>query len=181
LMEDNLTMLGANLRELFTADTAFSATALTSAQEIFSHLRQLVQGTDRKLLMTAWPEELALIEAEVRSISSKAEVFILCYGNYKIKGAKMLYHRRADLVLNQSPGRMLLAVADGNQALAASYGTGNIAQGTCWRSANIAAIIADHILHDISLNQVMQTLPDKSQVATEKKLACLRKKLYFRK
>ncbi len=178
-MEENLNMLSTNLRELFTVDTAFSAIALTNNQEILRHLRQLVTNTTGKLLMTAWPQELALVETDLHDLASLAKVFILCYGKYTIKGAKIFSHRRADLVMKENPGRMLLAVADGREALAAFYGAGNIAQGIWWRSTNIAAIIADHILHDVSLNQVIQALPDELQTNMEKKLVHLRRKLYF--
>lgn len=178
-IEKNMDIMEDGLNRIFTADNTFSTVSLSSAHDVDEYLNKIILSATKKVLITAWPEELDRIETILQERCKDIEIFILCYGTYKLKGAKVFLHRRAYLVKKETPGRMILAASDGQQALAAHFDKPSVAKGTWWQNTGITGIIADHILHDISLNHIMESLSENMQQKMEKTLTSLRKKLYI--
>ncbi len=139
-------------------------------------LLELMGNTGEKLLMTAWPQEIDSVSVELEKLARRAGVHVLAYGEVSIPGVRMYAHRRPDLVSSEHGGRRLLAVNDAGEGMAASFVADSV--NAIWTSGHgITQIFADHILHDISLNHLMTSLPRNARY--EEELTKLRQSLHI--
>jgi sugar-specific transcriptional regulator TrmB len=172
-----LDAMAPQLDKLYKADSGnFSARLISGGGNIIETVSSLIRNAQKKLLLTAWPEQLEELRSCLQENASRIEIFFLVYGSFSIPGMKVFTHRRPDLVGREIKGRTLLAVSDKAESVIASFNETN-SSGIFSSQSGIASIVADHILHDISLNHLFSRLPEELAVKSEKELTKLRKKL----
>lgn len=155
-----------------------NARVINNYEEAVALIKTVVASTEKKLLLTAWSSDLEKLRPALETVAARAGVFILCYEEFKFSGGTVFEHRRPDLVRKEIPGRLLLAVADNREAVICFFHESGQTECISTSSRGITRIIADHIIHDISLNKLMATLPEQIREATEKELTTLRLMLY---
>lgn len=150
--------------------------SITDRKGVRAALIDLMENTGEKFLMTAWPQEIGDVIGELEKLARRACVHVLAYGDVSIPGVKVYAHRRPDLVSDEHSGRRLLAVNDAGEGMAASFVADSV--NAIWTSGyGITQIFADHILHDISLNYLMASLPRNARY--EEELTKLRQSLHI--
>lgn len=169
------------LGKISSSELSITASLVTGAEKIDRHVREILAAAKKKLLMTAWPQELERFYAELEKCAKRCEVMILTYGEFELPGAEIIVHRRVDLVKREVPGRMLLMAADGEQGAIASYcHDAQGSQGIFVSDEAFTNILADHFIHDASLNQLMKMLPPQYVADAEKWLTKFRNRAYFK-
>ncbi len=138
----------------------------------------LISGARRKLIMTAWAEDLERLAPDLTKTAERASVTLLSYEAFDSPQCRIFTHRRLDLVRAEFPGRMLLGTADAGQAVVCFFQEDGGADCIWTSSPGVVRIIADHILHDISLNILLEQIPDELKAACENKLAALRRDIH---
>jgi len=167
------------LRALTAEQPAFAARSLLGRAAVCRALRDVAGCARKKLLLTGWPLDLEAARSELTAIPKRCKVFVLSYGDFALPRARVFLHRRTDLVAKEHTGRWLIAAGDGCQAVAATFAQATKATGIWTSDEGLTRVLADHILHDISLNELMATLPPQAAAAAEKQLTTLRRTLYL--
>ena len=152
---------------------------LSGERAVLGALRGLVANARTKLLMTAWPDELERLRPELERAAATVSTHLLAYGPFALPGATVHLHRRSDLVRRELPGRRLVAANDQGESVSAFFDDNDASEALWSASPGIAAVFADHILHDISLNVLIGSLPEPQAAAAELELTALRHQLYL--
>jgi sugar-specific transcriptional regulator TrmB len=176
-INENIDSLLPALERAGRQSAPLKARKISGEKAALALLSKLIMDSEKKLLVTAWPRDLKKIEGDIRKAAKTRDVHILSYGPFDAGGASLYVHRRTDLVREEIPGRMLLAANDTGQGIILSYGTDDKPEGIWADSPGISGIVADHILHDISLNFLMSKIPDSKKYEDE--LTALRARLYL--
>lgn len=154
-----------------------NARVINNCEEAVALIKTVIASSEKKLLLTAWAEDLEKLRPALEIAAGRAGVFILGYEDFSFSRAEVFQHRRPDLVKKEMPGRLLLAVADNREAVICFFGENGQTECISASSSGITRIIADHIIHDISLNKLMSTLPEPARDAAETELTALRRML----
>jgi len=173
---EKIEMLMPELKNIAARTNDFDVLSIKDAKPVYDAVRKLLKNADGKILITAWPVELDLFRTELGEMAENMEVYILSNGKYKLDGANVFTHRRADLVGSFFPERWMLAVSS-KEGIAATFDKNGDAQCVWTERPGIFRIFADHILHDISLNIVLSKLPEAVRGSMEEELIELRDKL----
>ncbi|MBN1671608.1 MAG: TrmB family transcriptional regulator [Kiritimatiellae bacterium] len=178
-LEQRIETILPELSELAAAREELKARSVAGREAVLGSVRAMIRATRTKLLMTCWPEELEALRPEVEALPAGVEVILLSYGTCAFARARVFLHRRLDLVRKEHKARWFLGVADGREAAAALF-AGRASATAIWMgSPGLARVLADHILHDVSLNVLMQMLPARTAAAAERKLTALRGLMAF--
>lgn len=173
-----------DLNELFEkipmSEARVKASRVTGAEAVHTAISAIITECGNKLLVTGWPEELEEHRVDIERTGKGADVHLLTYGSFLCEKAVVYTHRRVDLVKRELTGRWFLAVNERHQALVAFFDEdSNNVEGIKMESEGLSRIIADHILHDISLNHLMESLPEEFRLDLETELTDLRMRLYI--
>ena len=151
-----------------------NARVINNCEEAVALIKTVVASADKKLLLTAWADDLEKLRPVLETAAAKSGVFVLCYEDFKFAMGTVFQHRRPDLVRKEMPGRLLLAVADNREAVICFFHENGQTECISTSSRGITRIIADHIIHDISINKLMAALPEQVRNAAETELTALR-------
>ncbi|OGV50988.1 MAG: hypothetical protein A2017_14010 [Lentisphaerae bacterium GWF2_44_16] len=167
------------LEDISNAPQTLDIQSHNDANSVKVKISELIQRADGKLLITAWPDELALFNGELKkALKKKVQVFILTIGDFKLDKAEIYIHRRSDLVKSYLDSRWFLAVSE-TEAVASFFSEdGKHANGIWTSDKGLMRILSDHILHDISLNLVLKRIGSDTSAEIEDELIKLRKKLF---
>jgi sugar-specific transcriptional regulator TrmB len=166
--------------ELLRSEPAeVNARVINNYEEAVALIKMIIASTEKKLLLTAWSDDLEKLRPalETAAAGTRGGVFVLCCGEFEFSAGTVFQHRRPDLVRKEIPGRLLLAVADNREAVICFFHENGQTECISTSSRGITRIIADHIIHDISINKLMATLPEQVRDAAEADLAGLRSML----
>lgn len=174
---ENIEDLLPGLKKISGKGSALKARKISGEKAVLTLLCKVIEDSDKKLLITVWPEDFEKIKNSIGKISGKCKVHILSYGKLDAEKINIYVHRRTDLVQKEISGRMLLAASDSGQGMLIFYDKNDMPEGIWTSNPGMTRIFADHILHDISLNFLMSKIPDSS--IYEEALSKLRTKLYL--
>jgi sugar-specific transcriptional regulator TrmB len=175
---DEISTLEPALALLQCEPAEVNARVINNYEEALALIKTVVGSARKKLLLTAWAEDLEKLRPVLKTATEKAKVFILHYGDFNFPEGALFQHRRPDLVRKEIPGRLLLAVADNREAVICFFHQDGQVECISTSSRGITRIIADHIIHDISLNKLMSTMSVKARNAAEAELTAMRLMLY---
>ena len=179
-MASKIELLIPELEKTSLRRKEMSIQSIKGIRAVYSQFRRLFKRAEKKILLTAWPEDLAEFGTDLQDAAGRLELIILANGPFELPGAEIFLHRRTDMLKRYIPGRWLLAVSGSGEGIAAFFDEHDHAQCIWTEDPGIYQIFHDHILHDVSLNYVISKLPKSQQPLVEDELFELRKKLSFK-
>lgn len=167
------------LEDISRTPSSLDIQSCNDIRSVTERISKVIQSAKEKLLITAWPDELAIFNDELKkALRRKVKVFILAIGEFKIDKAEIYIHRRSDLVKSYLDSRWFLTVSETEGCASFFSEDGKHANGVWTSDKGLTRVFADHILHDISLNLVLKRLGAETSAEIEDELFRLREKLF---
>jgi sugar-specific transcriptional regulator TrmB len=169
-------MLIPDLKTIASNPKELGVQSIHGSKQVYDAIKKLIKEAETKILLTAWPEDIKNIEKELKKAAKSIKVYILSNGPSEIPNAEMFFHRRTDMVKDYLPGRWLMAASE-KEGVGAFFNDSGEAQCIWTENTGISKIFGDHILHDISVNYVINKFPEDQKGPLEEELRQLRHKL----
>jgi sugar-specific transcriptional regulator TrmB len=170
--------LRTGLHSLAAPRASLKAMMYRNDRALDTLLRSWLSSARRKVLLSAWSETILKYQALLNRLPKSVKKHVLSYGPVSLRNADVRFHRRPEVVKAELSDRWLIAVIDNERVAVAFFPARGSAHGLSLQSADMAKIFTEYLVHDISINFVMDILPARFSDRIEKKLAALRRNLY---
>jgi len=129
---------------------------LGSREEFLDHARRMIAGANAYLLVSAWEEELRDLSPALTVSEKTVEVAVVHFGEPTHSFGQTYAHPIADTLYEERGGRGFSLVADGREALVATFYADGRVEGAWSRNPGFVLLAEDYIKHDVYIMKIVR-------------------------
>jgi len=141
----------------------YDVLVIKGRDKILDFLNLLITRANKKIILSVWEQDLKHLKKSLDEIVER---------NVKLKGIffgknnpyrELVIHRRTERVLYERRERYIFVIIDGEQVVSGIISKGEESQVTWTKDKGFVEMSQDYILHDISLNILLNRLKDNKE------------------
>ena len=126
-------------------------------EKIIERAVAMIEGARVSLFMVLWREDQPRVEAALhRAHDRGVPIYIVGFDRPDLEVGVLVHHGAEESVIEDMQGRSFYLTAD-NEGLVGMITTAEDSQGAWTRHPGLAMIIRELVIHDLYLNEIMQT------------------------
>lgn len=129
---------------------------ITGHDVIIEKARECIDSAQTRVLLEAWAEEFAELDAALRSAAERnVNVTIVSYGEIAANYASVYPHDMSDAVTAEYGGRWLVLSVDDSQVVAGEVSEENDSRAAWTKHPCLVMPITEVIIHDLYIAEIM--------------------------
>ncbi|MDH4184511.1 MAG: hypothetical protein OEV92_09835 [Nitrospinota bacterium] len=154
-MTETAALLAPMLKNLAPPGQVGQIWPIGARADVIGRARQLVAKARERILVSLWPEELAELEPGLAAaVAKKVKVAVVHFGKPKHVVGVTFHHPVERAIQREKGGRGFALVADGQQAMMATFLDSGGVEGAWSRNQAFVGATEDYIRHDIYITKV---------------------------
>ena len=134
---------------------------LDAADDVIDKARQLLQGARSRILLSLWPEELAILRQDLRDAEQRGvQIALVHYGPPSETIGATYHHPVQDTVRRERGGRSLSLAVDSHCVVIATWFDDGRVDGAWSRNRAFVFVAEDYVRHDVYITKVTTTMGD---------------------
>ncbi len=156
-MEESLHGLGDELSRLETGPTLSAVWNLAGEESFRERTQGMVRSARKTILLSAWDEELRALEPVLHGRERKGvKIAIVRFGPSDVTAGKVFAHPIEDTLYSEKGGRGFTLVADGREALVATFAADGRVEGAWSANTGFVTLAEDYVKHDIYIMKIVR-------------------------
>jgi len=132
---------------------------LGTAEDVIDKARQLLQDAKTAILVSLWPEELAILSDDLRDAEKRGvQIALVHYGPPSEAIGATYHHPVEDTVRRERGGRSLSLVVDSHCVVIATLFDDGRVEGAWSRNRAFVFVAEDYVRHDVYITKVTATM-----------------------
>jgi len=151
----NTERLGPLLKTLNNGANADFVWQLDSAEQVLDKTRQLIGQAENTLLVSLWPQELELVEKDLRQAEARGvKIALVHFGKPQISIGATFHHPAEETLHAEKGGRSLTLVVDEKSVVIATYLDNGCTEGAWSRNRAFVLVAEDYVRHDVYITKL---------------------------
>ncbi|MBA1335009.1 MAG: hypothetical protein HPY66_0631 [Firmicutes bacterium] len=156
---ETINRVGRYIQELYYGDKQQKpVTVIKGRQEIFEFISLLIANARSRIVLSIWREDLDCIKEQVEQALKKGVTLTGMFFGADCAFPQLVIHRRVNRVLSEKKERSIVAIIDQSQVISGIVSRGDESQVMWTKDHGFVQMSEDYIVHDISLNKLLQQL-----------------------
>lgn len=129
---------------------------LANRAEFLDQVRRMIGGAKTSLLISAWNDEIKPLAGELSAREKELRVALVHFGEPELTFGQTYVHPIADTLYQERGGRGFSLVADGREAIMATFYADGGTDGAWSRNPGFVLLAEDYIKHDIYIMKIVR-------------------------